>query len=548
MPKGSRRWRRRRAATVAGSIGEWFVTPAPRRRTTRARAACREGDRVPRSPEGREHECPPRAHRAGRRALLGALRPHRARALPAAPRAAAPQPWPVRPPPCARRRSRSRFPVARARERETNRRRAGEDEPIVGPPGEGTVERTPVGWFAHGNRGVGDWFSTRRPKRRHQGVGLLRRTRHEDAPAVEGTRRGSRFDDSLPAWVGASVLVQREAVSSARMLLALAGGRRRGWQRVQDGRREGRCRGRPERSRHGDHRHDRPAPLVSGRARHHAATNRRAASCTGSTSTPTPGCCSSSTRRRPLVFWMKNTLIPLDMIFIGADRRIVGIVENAEPQTRDARRVEGLSQYVLEIGGGLRRSSGSGLASRCRSRAIPLAVTGGACGRCWRRWPTRRSAIPISFTSRSTTASARSSRSPPGAGAAAEVAIASRLGNDKTAQFPEIVAALARWGGRAAPVGLLDGEIVALDDGGPAGGLSAAAGPHAPAGEGATSNGAPSAAPAALVAFDLLRDGDEDLVPAAADGAAARLEEALALDGGGRLPAGARRSPATGAR
>ena len=38
------------------------------------------------------------------------------------------------------------------------------------------------------------------------------------------------------------------------------------------------------------------------------------------------------------VFWMKNTLIPLDMIFIGADWRIAGIVENAEPQTlTDAR-------------------------------------------------------------------------------------------------------------------------------------------------------------------------------------------------------------------
>jgi uncharacterized protein len=52
-------------------------------------------------------------------------------------------------------------------------------------------------------------------------------------------------------------------------------------------------------------------------------------------------------------FWMKNTLIPLDMIFIGADRRIIGIVENAEPQTLTARSVPGLSQYVLEIGGGV---------------------------------------------------------------------------------------------------------------------------------------------------------------------------------------------------
>src|SRR5690348_611525 len=40
----------------------------------------------------------------------------------------------------------------------------------------------------------------------------------------------------------------------------------------------------------------------------------------------------------------------------------------------------------------------------------------------------------------------------------------SRLGNEKTAQFPEIVAALARWArGRTEPA-VLDGEIVALDE------------------------------------------------------------------------------------
>ena len=55
----------------------------------------------------------------------------------------------------------------------------------------------------------------------------------------------------------------------------------------------------------------------------------------------------------PLTFWMHNTLIPLDMIFISADRKIVGVVENAEPQTDTPRRVPGLSQYVLEINGGL---------------------------------------------------------------------------------------------------------------------------------------------------------------------------------------------------
>src|SRR5262245_41945257 len=65
-----------------------------------------------------------------------------------------------------------------------------------------------------------------------------------------------------------------------------------------------------------------------------------------------------SETERPHVFWMKNTLIPLDMIFIGANRRIVGIVQNAEPQTLTGRQVDGPSQYVLEIGGGLSASLG----------------------------------------------------------------------------------------------------------------------------------------------------------------------------------------------
>ena len=55
-----------------------------------------------------------------------------------------------------------------------------------------------------------------------------------------------------------------------------------------------------------------------------------------------------------LVFWMKNTLIPLDMIFIGSDRRIVGHRRERRAADRDrARRSTGSSQYVLEIGGGL---------------------------------------------------------------------------------------------------------------------------------------------------------------------------------------------------
>jgi len=51
-------------------------------------------------------------------------------------------------------------------------------------------------------------------------------------------------------------------------------------------------------------------------------------------------------------FWMRNTLIPLDMIFITKGLTIAGIVENAEPRTETLRQVEAPSLYVLEVNGG----------------------------------------------------------------------------------------------------------------------------------------------------------------------------------------------------
>ena len=57
-------------------------------------------------------------------------------------------------------------------------------------------------------------------------------------------------------------------------------------------------------------------------------------------------------------FWMKNTPRALDMIFIGSDRKIVGIVEQATPFTLDPRSVDGKSQFVFEINGGLSKRHG----------------------------------------------------------------------------------------------------------------------------------------------------------------------------------------------
>ena len=51
-------------------------------------------------------------------------------------------------------------------------------------------------------------------------------------------------------------------------------------------------------------------------------------------------------------FWMHNTLIPLDMIFIGRDMTVAGVVAKAEPLTDTSRRVNAPSYYVLEVNGG----------------------------------------------------------------------------------------------------------------------------------------------------------------------------------------------------
>ncbi len=72
----------------------------------------------------------------------------------------------------------------------------------------------------------------------------------------------------------------------------------------------------------------------------------------------------------PRSFWMMNTYIALDMIFIGADGVVVGVVENAEPMTTEGRGVEGASQYVLEVVGGAARAHGVGAGTQVYFRNI----------------------------------------------------------------------------------------------------------------------------------------------------------------------------------
>jgi len=57
-------------------------------------------------------------------------------------------------------------------------------------------------------------------------------------------------------------------------------------------------------------------------------------------------------------FWMKNTLIPLDMIFIRADGTIANVEANTEPYSETPIPSDGPVLGVLEIGGGLTQELG----------------------------------------------------------------------------------------------------------------------------------------------------------------------------------------------
>lgn len=102
----------------------------------------------------------------------------------------------------------------------------------------------------------------------------------------------------------------------------------------------------------------------------------------------------------------------------------------------------------------------------------------------------------------------------------APVRIWSRLANDKTAQFPDLVAALTRFSKKLKGSVILDGEIVALDEHGePAGFQRLQNRIHL-----TESNSRSAAGRVAFIAFDALRDRDEDLRPLPLTARRARLE------------------------
>ncbi len=82
-------------------------------------------------------------------------------------------------------------------------------------------------------------------------------------------------------------------------------------------------------------------------------------------------------REKVQSFWMKNTLISLDMIFIRADMTVAGVKANTPPKTFDSQRVDTPSQFVFEVNAGWAAKNGvaKGAAVRFENVGeVPLGV------------------------------------------------------------------------------------------------------------------------------------------------------------------------------
>ena len=57
-------------------------------------------------------------------------------------------------------------------------------------------------------------------------------------------------------------------------------------------------------------------------------------------------------------FWMKDTLIALDLVYVDDDMKVVHIIENAVPESTELLSSPSEFQYVLEIAAGMAEERG----------------------------------------------------------------------------------------------------------------------------------------------------------------------------------------------
>jgi len=73
-----------------------------------------------------------------------------------------------------------------------------------------------------------------------------------------------------------------------------------------------------------------------------------------------------------ITMWMRNTFIPLDMIFIGADGKVVDIAERAVPQSEAIIPSRVPARAVLEVNGGTVQRLGIKVGDTVESDALQV--------------------------------------------------------------------------------------------------------------------------------------------------------------------------------
>ena len=76
---------------------------------------------------------------------------------------------------------------------------------------------------------------------------------------------------------------------------------------------------------------------------------------------------------REVAMWMKNTLVPLDMLFVDSRGLVQRVVEWTNPQSLDPIPSHGLVRSVIELRGGIAARLGIGRGSRIEHEIFPPA-------------------------------------------------------------------------------------------------------------------------------------------------------------------------------
>jgi hypothetical protein len=80
---------------------------------------------------------------------------------------------------------------------------------------------------------------------------------------------------------------------------------------------------------------------------------------------------------RPVYMWMKNTYLPLDMLFIDRGGKITSIKRNTLPLSEDIIASQGPVRFVLEINAGVSDTLGIKIGDSVRSMQVERARSGG---------------------------------------------------------------------------------------------------------------------------------------------------------------------------